>query len=80
MLVRPGAQKSGTQNNYRATDTKNSAVASVITGSKTYTVQPGDTLWDITKKFQGLTVEKIKSLNKLNGNKIQAGQKLIIGI
>lgn len=72
--------KPGAQTKYRASETKNSAVASAITGSKTYTVQPGDTLWDITKKFQGLTVEKIKSLNKLNGNKIQAGQKLIIGI
>jgi membrane-bound lytic murein transglycosylase D len=59
--------------------TKTESVTSV-SGSKTYTVQPGDTLWDITKKFDGLTVEKIKTLNKLNGNKIQAGQKLVIGI
>jgi len=51
-----------------------------ITGSKTYVVQPGDTLWDISKKFEGLTIEKIKSLNKLNNAKIQPGQKLIIGI
>jgi membrane-bound lytic murein transglycosylase D len=48
--------------------------------SKTYTVQPGDTLWTISKKFDGLTIEKIKSMNKLEGNRIQAGQKLIIGI
>lgn len=47
-------------------------------GSKTYTVQPGDTLWDITKKFQGLTVEKIKSLNNLKSNELKPGQKLII--
>jgi membrane-bound lytic murein transglycosylase D len=51
-----------------------------LTGSKTYTVQPGDTLWDITKKFDGLTIEKIKTLNNLSGNKIHAGQKLIVGI
>ncbi|MBA4057987.1 MAG: hypothetical protein C0490_24940 [Marivirga sp.] len=51
-----------------------------ITGSKTYTVQPGDTLWDISKKFEGLTIEKIKSLNKLSTSKLQPGQKLIIGI
>ncbi|WP_254169270.1 lytic transglycosylase domain-containing protein [Chryseosolibacter histidini] len=51
-----------------------------MSGSKTYTVQPGDTLWDITKKFDGLTIEKIKSLNKLSNNKIQVGQKLIVGI
>jgi membrane-bound lytic murein transglycosylase D len=48
-------------------------------GSKTYTVQPGDTLWDISKKFQGLTIEKIKSLNNLKSNELKAGQKLIVG-
>jgi membrane-bound lytic murein transglycosylase D len=51
-----------------------------VPGSKTYVVQPGDTLWDISKKFEGLTIEKIKSLNKLHNAKIQPGQTLIIGI
>jgi len=46
--------------------------------TKTYIVQPGDTLWDISKKMPGLTVEKIKSLNNLKGNSLKAGQKLII--
>jgi FOG: LysM repeat len=47
--------------------------------TKTYTVQPGDTLWDITKKKPGLTVEKIKSLNNLKSSKLRPGQKLILG-
>jgi membrane-bound lytic murein transglycosylase D len=47
-------------------------------GGKTYIVQPGDTLWDISKKFEGLTIEKIKSLNNLKTSKLQPGQKLII--
>jgi membrane-bound lytic murein transglycosylase D len=47
--------------------------------SKTYIVQPGDTLWDISKKLPGISVEKIKNLNNLKGNKLQPGQKLIIG-
>lgn len=51
-----------------------------VPDSKTYTVQPGDTLWDISKKFEGLTIERIKSLNNLNNSKLQPGQKLIIGI
>ena len=51
-----------------------------IPDSKTYVVQPGDTLWDISRKFDGLTIEKIKSLNNLDGNKIKAGQRLILGI
>jgi membrane-bound lytic murein transglycosylase D len=59
---------------------KTSEVTTSLSGSKTYTVQPGDTLWDITKKFEGLTIEKIKSMNKLNNSKIQPGQKLIVGI
>jgi membrane-bound lytic murein transglycosylase D len=47
--------------------------------ARVYIVQPGDTLWDISRKFEGLTIEKIKTLNKLNSNKLQPGQKLIIG-
>lgn len=54
------------------------AVVDLPAGAKTYIVQPGDTLWDITKKFQGLTVEKLKTLNNLKSNKLQPGQKLII--
>lgn len=48
--------------------------------SNTYIVQPGDTLWDISKKFQGLTIDKLKELNNLENAKIQPGQKLILGI
>lgn len=47
-------------------------------GSKVYLVQPGDTLWDISRMFDGLTIEKIKSLNNLTSNRITPGQKLII--
>ena len=47
--------------------------------AKTYTVQSGDTLWDISKKVPGLTIEKIKSLNKLKDNTLKPGQKLILG-
>ncbi len=46
--------------------------------TKTYTVQPGDTLWDISRRMPGLTVEKIKSLNNLKNNSLKPGQKLII--
>ncbi len=47
--------------------------------SKTYTVQPGDTLWDISKKLPGITIEKIRSLNNLKSSHLQPGQKLIVG-
>lgn len=49
-----------------------------IPNSKTYIVQPGDTLWDISKKFEGLTIDKIKNMNNLGNTKLQPGQKLRI--
>jgi membrane-bound lytic murein transglycosylase D len=55
-------------------------MVATIPTDKLYVVQPGDTLWDISRKFEGLTIEKIKSLNKLANNKIHAGQKLIIAL
>ncbi|WP_114749197.1 lytic transglycosylase domain-containing protein [Pleomorphovibrio marinus] len=48
-------------------------------GSKTYTVQPGDSLWLISRKLEGVSIEQLKRLNNLNNNQIKPGQKLIIG-
>jgi membrane-bound lytic murein transglycosylase D len=44
-----------------------------------HSVQPGDTLWNISKKYNGITVEQIKKLNNLKGNELKPGQKLILG-
>ncbi|MEZ5011277.1 MAG: LysM domain-containing protein [Bacteroidales bacterium] len=44
-----------------------------------YTVRNGDTVWDIAKKFEGVTATEILALNGLgNSGKIQVGQKLKI--
>jgi membrane-bound lytic murein transglycosylase D len=44
-----------------------------------YTVRQGDTLWDIIKKYPGVTESDIIRLNNLaNSGKIQAGQRLKI--
>jgi membrane-bound lytic murein transglycosylase D len=59
---------------------RSTASPASVPSSKTYIVQPGDTLWDISKKFEGLTIDKIKSMNRLGTTKLQPGQKLIIGI
>jgi membrane-bound lytic murein transglycosylase D len=50
-----------------------------IPTSKIHLVQPGDTLWEISLKYKGLTIERIKQLNNLQNNRIKPGQTLIIG-
>lgn len=54
------------------------AVPTIPSGTSTYTVQKGDTLGKIAKKF-GKTVASLKTLNNLqNENVIYAGQVLRI--
>lgn len=46
---------------------------------KYYTVQPGDTLWKIANKHDGVSMDQIKTLNKgLKENKLAVGQKIKI--
>jgi membrane-bound lytic murein transglycosylase D len=54
------------------TSTKSRATPNV------YYVRSGDSLWTISQKFPGLTVDKIKKLNGLTSNSIKVGQKLIL--
>ncbi|MFC4873386.1 lytic transglycosylase domain-containing protein [Negadavirga shengliensis] len=62
-----------------ANNTRSNNSVSESGDNKTYTVQPGDSLWLISKKLNGVTIEQLKKLNNLNNNQIKPGQKLIIG-
>lgn len=41
-----------------------------------HVVQPGDTLWNIAKRYEGVTVEMIKNINNLRNANITPGTKL----
>lgn len=43
-----------------------------------YTVKSGDSLWSISQKFPGVTVDKIKNWNDISGTKLKPGTKLKI--
>jgi membrane-bound lytic murein transglycosylase D len=45
----------------------------------THEVQPGDTLWNISKRYEGVTVEKLIQLNNLKDKNLKPGMKLILG-
>jgi membrane-bound lytic murein transglycosylase D len=51
----------------------------VINGTKYHVVQPGDTLWEISKTYSNVSIEQIKKMNNLKSNSIKPGQKLVIG-
>jgi flagellum-specific peptidoglycan hydrolase FlgJ len=58
------------------TATKDSIIQTTPT-DKLYTVQQGDTLYNISKRF-GLTVDDLKALNNMADNNIKIGQKLVV--
>jgi membrane-bound lytic murein transglycosylase D len=39
-------------------------------------VQPGDTLWNIAKRYNGVTIEMIKNINNLRSSQLKVGTKL----
>ena len=42
-------------------------------------VQDGDTLWNITQRYDGLTIDRLKKLNNIRSSALRPGQTLIVG-
>ena len=61
-----------------STATKASTSTADVSGSATYRVQSGDTLYAIARKYPGMTVDKIKSANQMTSDKLRIGQVLTI--
>lgn len=60
------------------TGSSSRSIAQNSSNSKTYTVKPGDSLWNISQKHS-LSIDEIKRLNNLNSTTIKPGQRLIVG-
>ncbi len=50
--------------------------APVTENAKTYTVQQGDTLWSISKKFPSVSIEDLKKWNDISGDDLKPGMTL----
>ncbi len=44
--------------------------------TKTYTVKHGDSLWSISRKFPGITVQNLRTWNNMGTNRLKPGMKL----
>ncbi|TGE21765.1 LysM peptidoglycan-binding domain-containing protein [Hymenobacter aquaticus] len=50
----------------------------VLPAPKVHLVQPGDTLYNISRRYQGVTVEQLRKLNHLKSDEVKPGQKLLV--
>ncbi|AEM70387.1 Lytic transglycosylase catalytic [Allomuricauda ruestringensis DSM 13258] len=48
----------------------------VVSGSKIHTVRSGDSLWTISKKYPGVSIENLREWNGISGNNLKPGTKL----
>lgn len=59
----------------KSTKTKVSTDAAAKAG-KVHVVQSGDSLWTISRKYPGISVENLREWNGINGNNLKPGTKL----
>lgn len=55
---------------------KSTSKSSKNSNTSLYTVKQGDSLWSISKKFPGVTVQNLRSWNDMNTNSLKPGMKL----
>lgn len=63
-------------NGSTASTSRPKVVASNGTPPKYYTVKRGDNLWTISRRYNGLSIAKIKQLNGLTSDELKIGQRL----
>ncbi|NJB71485.1 membrane-bound lytic murein transglycosylase D [Saonia flava] len=54
----------------------NSSKTSPIKGAKIHTVQHGDSLWTISRKYPGISIENLREWNGISGSNLKPGTKL----
>ncbi|GAA4312102.1 lytic transglycosylase domain-containing protein [Nibribacter koreensis] len=62
-----------------AAKTSEAANKEIFKGGTVHHVQPGDTLWNISKRYNNVSVDQLKKANNLKDNEIKPGMKLIVG-
>ena len=69
-----GARNVPTTSKKTASKVRSTSVASA--NGKVHIVKSGDSLWTISKKYPGVTIEKLREWNGISGNNLKLGTKL----
>jgi len=56
--------------------TKTPTNSSNLAGAKVHTVKSGDSLWTISRKYPGISIENLREWNGISGNNLKPGTKL----
>jgi membrane-bound lytic murein transglycosylase D len=86
--IKKQTDTTATAQNSTASDTMKQEVLTESLEKKTikspkvvwHVVQPGDTLWKIAQRYDGVTVNDLKSINKLKSNALKPGTKLKVKV
>ena len=63
-------------NNYIASKKASVASKSTSKNGKVYVVKSGDSLWSISRKYAGVSVDNLKKWNSISGNGLKPGMRL----
>ena len=70
------SKKPATASNSTSKGTQTVASTMNIPESKIHTVKSGDSLWTISKKYPGISIENLREWNGISGNNLKPGTKL----
>ncbi len=62
----------------KSTTSSTASNTASTTNERTYTVKNGDSLWSISQKFPGVSVDNLKKWNDIGGTNLKPGMKLKI--
>ncbi len=75
LTIYPRGSK-GVANTARKSTTKKATTSVALGDGKVHTVKSGDSLWTISRKYPGITIEDLRKWNGISGNSLKPGMKL----